>query len=286
MHELRMMAEALDCVPVMVTFSPHPLIVLRPDTEIHYLTTLEEKLALTKHYGGVADSIVVEFTRDVAAMTAQEFMDSLRASFVVRGMVVGEDFRLGHNRMGDVAFLKAYGKEHDIQVQAITLEGDGQDRISSTRIRSLVSEGNVSEANELLGHSVLMNGIVVHGDQRGRQIGFPTANLRPDPHKLLPANGVYAVRLRVQDDTQSDLLSSSTVYKGVANIGVRPTFNGKERLVEVHVLDDTLDLYDRSVMVEFVARLRSEQRFSGIEALRAQIQIDAQQARQVLTIGG
>jgi riboflavin kinase/FMN adenylyltransferase len=161
-------------------------------------------------------------------------------------------------------------------------------RISSTRIRKLVQEGHVSEANELLGHPVIFSGIVRQGDKRGRLLGFPTANLLPDQHRLLPADGVYAVHVHVPQGAESDSPVTSTVYNGVANIGVRPTFNQQERLVEVHLLDVSVDLYDKLISVEFIARLRGEQRFSGIEALKAQISADAQQARQILhaKIGG
>src|SRR5205823_13288492 len=135
-------------------------------------------------------------------------------------------------------------------------------------------EGNIGEANELLGHPVRVGGIVKQGDQRGRLLGFPTANLQLDPHKLLPANGVYAVRAWVQDKPESDAATSSTVYNGVTNIGIRPTFNGKERLVEAHLLDVDLDLYGKYLALDFIARLRGEQRFSGVEALKAQITSD------------
>jgi len=154
----------------------------------------------------------------------------------------------------------------------------------STRVRALVSEGQIEEANTLVGHPTLISGVVQHGDERGRLLGFPTANLLPEPYRLVPADGVYAVRVHIQDEkeTSSDATGASTVYNGVANIGIRPTFNGTERRIEVHIFDATLDLYGKRLEVDFIARLRGEQRFSGIEALKAQISSDAQQARQRL----
>jgi riboflavin kinase/FMN adenylyltransferase len=287
LHELCKMAETLQCVPVIVTFSPHTLIVVRPDIDVHYLTTLEEKLNLARQYGGIDHSIVIHFTQAVAAMSAEEFMDVLRAHFVIRGLIVGENFSLGHNRQGNIDFLTDYGEKHDILIRAVSLQEADQSRISSTRIRKLVTDGNVQEAKELLGHPVIFSGIVQHGDKRGRQIGFPTANLKPEPHRLLPADGVYAIRVKVPDSTESDSNTVSTVYNGVANIGVRPTFNKQERLVEAHLLDTSIDLYDKLITVEFITRLRGEQRFAGIDALKAQIHSDAQQARHILkTIGG
>ncbi|HLJ33179.1 MAG TPA: bifunctional riboflavin kinase/FAD synthetase [Ktedonobacteraceae bacterium] len=282
MHQLVAMAHRLHCTPVLVTFSPHTLEVVRPEIDLQNLTSLEEKLALTARYGNIAHSIIIHFTPEVAAMSAGAFMDNLCANFTVKGMVVGANFSLGHNRMGDVSFLEQYGKEHGIEVEAIPLQENGQGRISSTRIRKLVSEGQIADANELLGHPLTFSGLVQHGDQRGRLIGFPTANLLPEPHRLIPANGVYAVRVIIGDMAQRDAEGTIPVYNGVANIGVRPTFNGTVRLVEVHLLDIQPDLYDQRITISFIARLRSEQRFAGIEALKAQIAIDAQQGRQLL----
>ena len=167
-------------------------------------------------------------------------------------------------------------------MQSITLAQSETVRISSTHIRELLVAGQIHTANELLGHSVIVSGIVQHGDKRGQQIGFPTANLRPDANKLLPANGVYAAYVHIQNAHESDLQLTSPVYKGVVNIGVRPTFNGTERLVEVHLLDTHLDLYDKLLTIELIEHLREEQRFSGIEALKAQIITDIQKAQQIL----
>jgi riboflavin kinase/FMN adenylyltransferase len=288
LHELQRTAQALDCIPVVLTFQPHTLTVVRPDISLCYLTTLEEKLALVQKYGGISNWIVVHFTPAVAAMSAEDFLNDLRTHFTIRALVVGENFSLGHKRQGTISFLQHYGAEQHIHVQTISLQEAANARISSTRIRKLVQEGHVSEANDLLGHPVIFSGSVRQGDQRGRQIGFPTANLLPDQHRLLPADGVYAVRVHIPKGPESDSPVTSTVYNGVANIGVRPTFNQQERLVEVHLFDVSVDLYDKLISVEFIARLRGEQRFSGIEALKAQIAADAKQARQILhaKIGG
>lgn len=282
LHEVVAMAQALQCQPVMVTFAPHTLLVVRPQLTIQCLTTLEEKLALAKRYGGVKETIVIHFTPEVAAQSAEDFMNSLCKRFTIRGLIIGSDFSLGHNRMGNATFLEEYGRQHGIQVRALQLEQANQTRISSTRIRSLVSEGHITEANALLGHPVVLGGIVAHGDERGRLLGFPTANIHADPHQLLPINGVYAVQATIHNGNTSDLEESSTVYNGVTNIGIRPTFNGKERLVEVHLLDVNLNLYGKYLRVEFIEHLRREQRFSGLEALKDQISLDVQQTRQIL----
>jgi riboflavin kinase/FMN adenylyltransferase len=278
------MAQALDCKPVLVTFSPHTLAVVRPEIEPRHLTTLEEKLALAKYYGGIADNIIIKFTPAVAAMSAEAFMNDLRQRFSIRGIVVGTDFNLGRNRMGDMEFLKQYGEEHEIKVQSVALAESDTVRISSTHIRQLLIAGKISAANELLGHPVIVSGIVQHGDKRGQQIGFPTANLRPDTTKLLPADGVYAAYIHIQDAHESDLQLTPPVYKGVVNIGVRPTFNGKERLIEVHLLDTNLNLYDKLLVIKFIEHLRGEQRFSDIEALKSQIMTDVQKAHHILAM--
>ena len=306
LHEVGELARTLQCKPVLVTFWPHTLLVVRPEIDIRYLTTQDEKLALAKQYGGIVDSIVITFTPEVAAMSAEDFMNQLCQRFSIQGMVFGADFSLGHNRMGDITFLERYGLQHDIRVHTVSLAEAHQNRISSSRIRMLLGQGDIAQANELLGHPVIVSGIVRQGAKRGRMLGFPTANLYPDVRKLLPADGVYAAIVHVQDNQESDLLTPSSVYKDVANIGTngggvgdsfeietyksvvnigtRPTFNGKERLVEVHLLDANLNLYDRKLTVEFIEHLRGEQRFPNIDALKAQISADVQKAYHILTV--
>src|SRR5216683_1311586 len=186
----------------------------------------------------------------------QRLLDELRAHFRIQAMVVGNNFSLGHNRMGDIPFLQRYGQEHHIHVLPIELEEAERARISSTRIRSLVSEGQIIDANELLGHPVVVSGIVVKGDQRGRLLGFPTANLLPEAHKLLPMNGVYAAYVHIEHVPESDAPDQLPVsytqneWNSVVNIGVRPTFGGQQRMVEAHLLDVQLDLYGQRITID------------------------------------
>jgi len=282
MHELRVMAQKLHARPVLVTFVPHTLLVVRPDIDLQCLTTLEEKLALAARYGHIPDSIVISFTAEVAKLSANDFLESLRERFMIRGMIVGADFSLGHNRMGNIAFLQHYGQEHDIVVQPLQLEEAEQTRISSTRIRTLVSEGNISEANALLGHPVIVSGIVVRANQRGKNLGFPTANLLPEPHKLLPADGIYAARASIGNIFPRDGVSDYPVYNSAVSIGIRPTFDEQKRWVEAYLLDVDLDLYDQYITLDFIARLRDEQRFASIDALKAQMALDVRRTRQIL----
>jgi riboflavin kinase/FMN adenylyltransferase len=282
MQDLRTMAQTLHAIPVLVTFDPHTLLVVRPDINLLCLTTLEEKLALTALYGHIPDNIVINFTSRVAQMSANDFLERLRERFLLCGMVVGVDFSLGHNRMGNITFLQEYGQEHAIKVLPIQLEAAEQARISSTRIRTLVREGQIDEANALLGHPVIASSIVVKGDQRGRLLGFPTANLLPESHKLLPADGVYAAQVHLGNGLERDERHENRVYNSVVNIGVRPTFGGHKRIVEAHLLDVDMDLYDQRITIDFIARLRDEQRFASIDALKTQIASDVLTARQIL----
>lgn len=281
LNEVCRLAQTLQSTPVMATFSPHTLMVVRPDITIGYLTTLEEKLALAQHYG-VRDSITIQFNRGVAALSAEDFMNRLCARFSIRGIVVGTDFSLGRNRMGNVTFLKDYGHQHGIQVHAVDLETTAKERISSTRIRKLISEGRITEANSLLGHSVLLTGDVIDGDHDRSIPGFSTAIIQPDPHKLLPAYGVYAVCVTIHNGDERDLGKSSPVYTGVTDIGVRPTSNGRETLIEVHLLDGNMNLDKKALRVEFITHLHGERRFSEPDALKEQISVDVQQAHQIL----
>ncbi|WP_052889922.1 bifunctional riboflavin kinase/FAD synthetase [Thermogemmatispora carboxidivorans] len=282
LHELRALAATLGSKPVLLTFEPHTLAVVRPHVPLQCLTSLEEKLALARRYGGVEDSIVVQFTPQVAAMSARQFLDELRAAFDLKGLVVGENFSLGHNREGNIAFLQDYGAEHGLVIHALPLEEIRGVRVSSTEIRALVSTGRIGEAAELLGHPLLLSGIVVHGDHRGRLLGFPTANIVPEPYRLLPANGIYAARVAVEEVGMSDVFSSPHVYKSAVSVGIRPNFPSERPLVEAYLLDVELDLYGKRILVEFIARLRDERRFDSIEALKAQMAADVEQVRQIL----
>jgi riboflavin kinase / FMN adenylyltransferase len=265
-------ATALGGKAGMITFWPHPLEVLHPERKISYLTMLEEKLDFLTTLGTLDLVVVLPFTPTLAATSAGEFIDMLLNHLKLRVLVEGADFVFGHNREGNMAFLTAYGDTHGFAVQTIDLQLADEQRISSTSIRALLADGQVEGARDLLGRPYSVRGLVVQGDQRGRLIGFPTANLEIDPQKILPADGVYAVRVRVDD----------TIYSGATNIGMRPTVDGTKHLTEVHVLDMQRDLYGKELEVQFIARLRGERRFAGLEALQAQIAADVQQARVVL----
>lgn len=279
LRTLKDVAAENGCVPVFITFTPHTLAVVRPDIEVKTLTTLPEKLALVQNLGGIQDSLVIAFDRDVAQMTADAFLDAIDSEFPLKAIVVGSNFSLGKNRMGDIHFLQEYTRQHGIALSALPLTEEAADRISSTRVRTLVKEGRVEEANLLLGYTLRLSGEVIHGDKRGRELGFPTANMKPASDRLLPADGIYVVRVHVA--AESDSTAPSPVYNGVTSIGIRPTFGLKERLIETYILDQHLDLYGKHVTLEFLTRLRGEERFDSVEALIEQMNADVQQAREI-----
>lgn len=260
---------------VAVTFWPHPLEVVRPEPPVELLAMLDERLDLFARTELLDTVVVVPFTQTLADADPEAFLDMLATFCEPRVLVEGADFALGKGRAGDIAFLQTAGERRGFAVETLEVRHDDE-RVSSTRIRSLVRAGNINEVTTLLGHPYIVYGEVVNGDHRGRLLGFPTANLRIDARKVLPGNGVYAVRVRLPGEHQAS-------HPAVVNIGVRPTFGGEPRLlVEVHLLDATLDLYGQRLDVEFVRRLRDERRFNGVAELIAQIATDAQQARDIL----
>jgi riboflavin kinase / FMN adenylyltransferase len=272
------LAERQDARPALVTCWPHPLAVSQPTQPLSLLTTLDEKVEALRALAAVEVAVVVPSTPELARLSPDECLAALLDRFDVRGLVVGPDLTLGYDRAGAVAWLRNAGAANGFVVEVVAVDAGGT-RISSARIRECVAAGRVDEAADLLGRRYSLAGTVVQGDQRGRLLGFPTANLWVDPVKLLPGNGVYAVWVRLAGDEQAR-------RAGVANIGVRPTFGpGRPPMVEVHLLDTQLDLYGQQLVTEFAARLREERRFDGVDALKAQIGADVERARALLAAG-
>ena len=264
-------ARAIGGLGVVLTFHPHPQLVLRPALQPAYLTTLEERLALIAGVG-IDLTVTLRFTVETAQVTAREFVTALCRAFRLVELRVGPDFALGHKRQGTIPVLRGLGQELGFSVGvAEPWQADGV-VISSTRIRELIKQGDVVQASRLLGRLYEVAGPVVLGAQRGRTLGFPTANLDVDPAILLPADGVYAVYAEANGRT----------YPAVSNIGRRPSFDNAPRTFEVHFLDFEGDLYRRPVTIRFAQRLRSEVRFPNLGALAAQIRADAAQARAIL----
>ncbi len=265
----------------LLVFDPHPLAVLRPHTPYSLLTSPKQRLALAAGRG-CEIGVVQPFTPETAQLEARAFVELLHHHLGLAGLVVGPDFALGHNRTGDIPSLRRMGEELGFIVDVLEPVEWGGRVVRSSAIRSLLQEGRVSEATDLLGRFYDVTGEVKQGDQRGRTIGVPTANIQPPANKLLPADGVYATVVRLCTPERA------YTFPGVTNIGVRPTVDGLHHRVEAHLLDfppaELLDdLYGKFLTLEFVERLRGERRFSGLDALVAQIQADIAHARSLFT---
>jgi len=263
-------ARTQDAPSAVYTFDPPPRVVLSPDSRAPRIQSWTDKVRIMGELG--VDQVIVErFTPSFAQHPPRWFIDEvLRRRIQPAGLVVGYDFRFGKGRKGDVDTVRAaFPTIPVLQVQPMELDGI---TVSSSRIRSAVADGKVSEAARLLGCPHRIRGTVIHGDARGRTLGFPTANLQTDA-ELMPAHGVYAVRARCDGRPWKN---------AVANLGTRPTFDGHGFLVEVHILDFDGDLYDAEMEVDFIERIRGEMAFAGPEALRTQIKTDTNTARGML----
>ncbi|WNS79685.1 bifunctional riboflavin kinase/FAD synthetase [Domibacillus sp. DTU_2020_1001157_1_SI_ALB_TIR_016] len=254
----------------VMTFDPHPSVVLgRKHQHIRYITPLEEKKRLIADLG-IDYLFVVRFTSDFAALEPQQFVDQYIIGLNVQHVTAGFDYTYGRLGKGTMETLLFHSRGAFAFTSVDKLEF-GEEKVSSTKIRELLSEGLVRDASDLLGRPYRMHGTVIHGDKRGRKMGFPTANIEPDDDYFLPRTGVYAVKIRVKNEW----------HEGVCNVGFRPTFKSPDKPVlsiEVHIFQYTGDIYGEEVEVDWFIRLRGEQKFSGIEELAAQIERDKKAA--------
>jgi riboflavin kinase / FMN adenylyltransferase len=271
LDEVRSVAAPMDAQTAVLTFNPHPRCVLDPPHCPPSLTTVTEKRDLLESCG-IDRLVVLGFTRAVSGWGAEQFCDLLVEAFDLRALVVGYDFVLGHKRQGDIAFLRGYGERHGISVVQVGEVRNGGGAVSSSRIRELVMAGDMAGAAPLLGRPYFMDARVEHGEEVGRHLGFPTANLSIAPDKCLPEPGVYAMWVRVDD----------AWHRAATNVGYRPTFGGDRLTVEAFLLDFAGDLYDRDVRAVFVERLREERKYTSIDELVAQIGRDVEQVRSLL----
>ena len=264
-------ARQFNCSSIVYTFNPHPLKFLAPGKAPLLLNTPAEKqrLIAASH---VDYLIETPFTTDFAKMSPENFVtDILLGKLKIKALIVGYDYAFGKGRRGDTDFLKACGEKYGFHVQVLQPVGDDGLPYSSTLIRQMIAAGDVSGVVRLLGRQYNLEGVVVHGDQRGRTLGFPTANLETEKEQL-PVPGVYAVKVR----------HNLQEYGGVVNIGRRPTFDVEGSTIEVYLLDFTGELYGQKLRIYFVERLRDEQKFASVEALVATIEMDVVRARQIL----
>ena len=257
---------------VAATFDPHPRAVLGPRVQPKLLTTLELRREALLRYG--ADEVrAIRFDEEFSKNSPEEFVrEVLVGEIGAEAVVVGENFRFGHRAAGDLEKLERLMRSLGAEAYSVLVRsGDEKAGISSTRIRELVAGGEVEEAAKLLGRPYLLRGEVIVGDRRGRSIGFPTANVVPDPAVVVPPRGVYAGFVRVGE----------VVHPACTNVGVAPTFERGKSRVEAYLIDFEGDLYERVVDVSFVRRIRAEKRFSGVDQLKEQIARDVEEARRI-----
>lgn len=253
------------------TFDPLPIQALAPGAPPSALSDADDRVRLL-HAAGVDDVVVFHFTKDFAALPAEDFVRRLVGAGQVRRIFVGEDFQFGHDRGGNVRTLAAAGARHSFQVVVATPVMQGGEVVSSTRIRNALLAGDVTGAARLLGRPYSVSGTVVHGEKRGRELGFPTINLSVPPQRLLPRDGIYAMTVRVRDEEVA----------AAASLGVRPTFGGGDRTLEAYLLDWEGDVYGDTIETAFVKRLRDELRFASASELTEQIARDVEATRAAL----
>lgn len=259
---------------VLVTFEPHPRFLINPNHKLKLLTTLEEKIELLAELG-LDHLVIAPFNKNFAEQEAKDYVeDFLIKKINPEVLVIGYDHHFGKNRSGSFNLLKSYAAKDHFELEEISKQLVDDAHVSSTAIRNALDKGDVKEACNLLQSNFLLTGKVVEGDQNGRTIGFPTANLEIKSNKkLIPSNGVYAVRATVGHES----------YGAVMNIGHRPTINDdKELRLEVHIFDFDQDIYGKQLIVEFIERIREEKKFDSFEALKKQIEKDCKRAEEIL----
>jgi riboflavin kinase/FMN adenylyltransferase len=262
-------ASDYNCESLILTFFPHPRMVLQEGSDIKLLNTIDEKTILLKKMG--LDNLIIHpFDKEFSRLTAEEFVKTILVDALhIQKIIIGYDHRFGRNRLANIDDLILYGKQYNFEVEQISAQEIDSVSISSTKIRNAILDGNIALANEYLGYKYVINGMVINGNQLGRTIGFPTANLKiEENYKLIPKNGVYIVK---------STINQKTVF-GVMNIGTNPTVNGENLSIEVHFFDFDADLYNSKIEISVLERIRDEQKFDSIELLKNQIQEDKETA--------
>jgi riboflavin kinase/FMN adenylyltransferase len=280
--QLKRTAQEIGGETVIITFDPHPrTIISSVPGDLKLLTLIHEKARLLNE-AGIDHLVVVPFNTAFAMQTADDYIRAfLFEKFKPHTIIIGYDHRFGKGRNGDFTMLEAYGRELGFTVDEIEGQNVAEVVVSSTKVRNALLESNIEKANAYLGYPYFFSGKVIAGNQLGRTIGFPTANLQiAAAEKLIPGNGVYAVTAILN---KNNVFST---YKGMMNIGFRPTVDGKRRMIEVNLLDFSDDIYECSLEVHVHAFIRGEVKFDGIEALKAQLQKDAVVVRELLTTIG
>ena len=263
LNQLNMYAAKFGLESLVVSFVDSPQRILSPNSDIKLLTTSSEKIAIFSELG-LQNCLMLNFDENVAAITSYDFLKLLHDTYRVQKLVVGYDHHFGSDRLRTFDDYVQLGEKIGVEVIACQPFIAENLTVSSSKIRTFLLEGDIMKANELLGSPYTMQGVVVSGNQIGRQIGFPTANLQLDVSKLIPKGGVYAV----------DVMLDNVLFQGMLNIGTRPTLSGEKQTIEVHIIDFEKDIYGATLIIRFRKRLRDERKFESINELKAQLEQD------------
>lgn len=259
---------------VLITFWPHPRLVLNPnDDSLRLLTTFDEKAALLEQLG-IDHLVRIPFTKKFSQLTSEEFIQKILVEKIgTRKLVIGYDHRFGKNREGSFEHLQENAHKYGFEVEEIPREDVDNMAVSSTKIRKALEEGNVHLANEFLGREFSITGKVIPGNRIGRQLGYPTANIQLfDKYKLVPADGIYAARIIV----------AQQIYNGMLYIGNRPTIDGLQKVIEVNIFDFNDDIYNQEITLLFVQKVRDDEKFNSLEELKHQLLVDKEQVKKIL----
>lgn len=266
-------ADAENLQAIVLTFFPHPRMVVQNDTNIKMLNTIDEKTKLLEAEG-IDHLVVKKFTKEFSRLSAQDYVrDVLVEKLHVKHIIIGYDHHFGRNRTANINDLKAFGEIYDFKVTEISAHEINEVAVSSTKIRSALSDGDLKTANTFLGYNFMLTGTVVNGKGLGKKLDYPTANIKiEEPYKLIPKNGVYVVKAHIE---------GKTVF-GMMNIGTNPTVDGKNRSIEVHFFDFSKDIYGIQIEIEILERLRDEQKFESLDVLKNQLSKDLINSKQYL----
>ncbi len=274
LNRLNEVAKLMNGQSVVITFYPHPRSVISPDNQIvKLLSTLDEKIELLEK-SGVNHLLIIAFTREFSELSSEEFIQKiLIESIGTKTLVIGYDHRFGKNREGGFDYLKANKEKYGFEIEEISRQDIENVAVSSSKIRKALQEGDVQSADHFLGRNYALSGIIVKGKQLGRTIGFPTANIQVrEIAKLIPSDGVYAVKVYYKKES----------FGGMLNIGNRPTVDGTYQTVEVNIFDFDQEIYGENLTVEFLQKIRNEQKFNGLDELKAQIAKDKITCKNIL----
>jgi len=254
---------------LVLTFFPHPRMVLQEHSDIKLLNTIDEKIDLLEKIG-IENLVIHPFDEAFSRLTAEEFVSNILVDrFHIQKIVIGHDHRFGRNRTANIDDLIDYGKEYGFEVEQISVQEINDISVSSTKIRNALLEGDMALANDYLGYNYFLTGSIIQGKQLGRTIGFPTANLKiEENYKLIPQNGVYIVK---------SIIDGQIVF-GMMNIGFNPTVDGQKQSIEIHYFDFNADLYNQKISVSILHRIRSEQKFESVDLLKEQLEKDKKTA--------